>query len=256
VKKILLLLIVGCVASVLPTTAFAVSLGLNFAATDPDAATSSLNSDEVAGVVPQANWNNLEGNDSAVNAGLVLDDGSASGATVSWASPNTWRSGANSAFPAGPDRKLVSGYLDSNDTAVGGVSIAVNNIDAALRSPAYDVYVYFVSDSDLDRGGAYTIDDGSGPIVKYGSTLGMPSSYIEDLGTDIDNSLDGTYLRFAGLTGSSFTLTSDTTLTTPNGFRAPINAVQIVAIPEPASAVLTCCAAAVLGALAWRRRQR
>ena len=29
-------------------------------------------------------------------------------------------------------------------------------------------------------------------------------------------------------TGSSFTLTSLTTLTTPNGFRAPINAIQIV----------------------------
>jgi len=260
VKKIQLLLTAACVSCVISSAAFAASLGLNFAATDPNAADSSLLPTEVAGVVPQPNWNNLALNNgdttTPVPIPLLKDDGTPSGATVSWASPNTWRSTANNAFPAGsPDRKLTTGYLDSNNTAAGGVMISVNNIDAALRTPAYDVYVYFVSDSGADRGGGYTIDDGSGPILKFGSTLAMPSAHVEDPGTDSDNSLDGTYLRFAGLTGSSFRLTSDTTLTTPNGFRAPVNAIQIVQIPEPASAVLTYCGAALLGAIVWRRRR-
>ena len=259
-RKHQLWLALGLLTCFTPQAALAVNLGLNFGATDPSAEESSLLPDEIAGVVPQANWNNLEGASGSLTSGLVLSDGSASGASVTWAGPNTWRSGANNTFPAGPNEKLLSGYLDSNDTTEGGVMITVDNIDAALRAPAYDVYVYFVSDSGADRGGAYTIDDGSGPIVKYGSTMDDPSSYIEDPGTDVDNSLDGTYLRFSGLTGDSFTLTSDATLTTPpgmdNGFRAPANAIQIVGIPEPSSIVLLACGAVAFSAFAWRRRGR
>ena len=50
----------------------------------------------------------------------------ASSATVTWSAPNTWRSGANNAFPDGPDHKLVSGYLDTGNTAANGGAINVN----------------------------------------------------------------------------------------------------------------------------------
>jgi len=233
-KKLWQLLMLGCVAFAVPGDAWAQSLGLNFAATDPDAATSSLGPTEVTGVVPQANWNNLELLTGTDVGGLELSNGLASTATVTWTSPNTWRSGGNNLLPVGPDRKLTSGYLDTNDTAAGAVSITVNNIDAAIRTPAYDVYAYFVSDSGANRGGGYTLTpSGGSPIVKYGSTMASPSSFIEDPGTDQDNSIDGTYLRFRRVSGQSFTITGDATLTTPNGFRAPINALQIVQRPEP-----------------------
>jgi hypothetical protein len=232
------LALLPCLACGLTGVAQAQSLGLKFAATDPDAATSSLNPTDVAGVVPAANWNNLTGNTGTGASGLSYDNGGAavaSTATVTWNSPNTWRSTTgNNMFPAGPNRVLTAGYLDSNDTAAGGVTVTVDNLDAVLRSPAYDVYVYFVSDSGANRGGAYTINDGTVPQIKYGSTLANPTMHVEDPGTDADLSLDGTYLRFQGLTGSSFTLTSDTTLTTPNGFRAPVNAIQIVGGSTPA----------------------
>ena len=211
------------------------SLGVNFASTDPNATDASLLPEESAGVVPHANWNNLTGASGAAESGLVYDlDGTAtaSSASVTWSSPNTWRSGGNNAFPAGPDRKLLTGYLDTGNTAATGISITLNNIDSVFTSGAYDVYVYFVSDSTANRGGAYTINDGNGAIVKYGSTMGAPAEFVEDPGTDANLSADGNYLRFSGLTGSSFTLTTDTTLTTPNGFRAPINAIQIVPTPQ------------------------
>lgn len=226
-----LLSIVGALAWILPTAVSAQSLGLKFAATDPDAATSSLNPTDVAGVVPAANWNNLPGQAGTDVGGLFYNNAGtpvASGATVTWNSPNTWRSGGNNAFPAGPNKVLTAGYLDTGNTVDNGISITVSNLDAVLRTPAYDVYVYFVSDSGDNRGGGYTINDGVNNIVKYGSTLASPTAFVEDPGTDIDNSIDGTHLRFRGLTGTSFTLTSLTTLTTPNGFRAPINAIQII----------------------------
>src|SRR5215216_5392501 len=172
-------------------------LGLKFAATDPDAATSSLAPEEVAGVVPQANWNNLTGATGTGVTGLEYDNGGAavsSTATVTWTSPNTWRSGANNAFPDGPDRKLVMGYLDTGNTAANGITITVNNLDSAFTSVAYDVYVYFVSDSNANRGGAYSVNDGNTNIVKYGSTMGTPSAFVEDPGTDQNLSLDGNYL--------------------------------------------------------------
>jgi hypothetical protein len=223
---------VGYVALALSATVSAQNLGLNFAATDPDAATSTLLPTEFAGVVSQANWNNLELNNGS-SGPLVLDtDGvsSPSTASVTWASNNTWRSTTgNNAFPAGPNRKLTAGYLDTLDTAAGAVMVSVSGIDAAIL-PSYDVYVYFVSDSGANRGGAYTLTPGGGgtPIVKYGSTLASPTMHVEDPGTDIDLTLDGTYLKFSGLTANSFTLSGDASLTTPNGFRAPINAIQIV----------------------------
>jgi hypothetical protein len=147
VKKTSLALTLGLLVCTYSSTATAVNLGLNFAATDPNAGESSLNSGDVAGVVPQSNWNNLTGPNGSAASGLVLDNGAASTASVTWASPNTWRSTANNAFPAGPNRVLTTGYLDSNNTAAGGVNITVNGIDAAIRAPAYSVYVYFVGDN-------------------------------------------------------------------------------------------------------------
>lgn len=229
-KKLWYSLILGFLAFAVSAPAWAQNIGLNFAATDPDAATSSLNPTDVAGAVPQANWNNLTLDD-GTSSTLVKSDGSAAtGTSVTWASNNTWRSTGttNNAFPAGPDRVLMAGYLDTLDTAAGGATVTVNNIENSVRLPSYDVYVYFLGDSGANRGGGYTINDGVTSVLKYGSTMAMPTMHVEDPGTDINLAQDGTYLRFRRLTGSSFTLNSNTTLTTPNGFRAPINAVQIV----------------------------
>jgi hypothetical protein len=226
-------LTIGAAAS----TASAQSLGLNFASDDPSGeGGSALADSDVAGVVPAPHWNNLQFSNGSQgglfynNAGTAV----ASNVNVTWSSPNTWRSGTvatvtgNNAFPVGPNRTLLTGYLDSTDQSDGGVSITISGIDAALRSPAYDVYVYFVSDSNANRGGAYTLADGTSSTIKYGSTQGSPSTFLEDPGTDQDLSVDGNYLRFRGLTATSFTLTTDASLTNPNGFRAPVNAIQIV----------------------------
>ncbi len=209
------------------------SIGLKFAATNPNFATSGLSPGDLAGVVPSLNWNNLT-NASGSFSGVIADSSGSSVATpvsVTWSSPNTWSSGANNAFPVGPNKKLMSGYLDTGNTTANGAFITVSNLPASFTLAGYDVYVYFLSDSGADRGGGYTITNQSGFVRKYGSTMASSSSFVQDPGTDSNNSLDGNYLRFTSLGGDWFTLKTDTTLTSPNGFRAPVNAIEIVALP-------------------------
>jgi hypothetical protein len=231
------LVVLASLACAVPASVSAQSLGINFGATDPDANTSSLLPSDVAGAVRQANWNNLEGATGSNASPLVFDNGTGtavpSTVTVDWNTTNTWRSGANNAFTDPGDRKLMSGYLDI-DVIPQLITVNVNNIDTALMTPTYDVYVYFTRDGGNNYGGAYTLTPTGGtPIVKYGSTMGTPTMHIEDPGTDIDNSIDGTFLKFTGLTTPSFSLVADESLTTPAGFRAPINAVQIVSFVAP-----------------------
>jgi hypothetical protein len=231
-KRFWQFLIFGLLVSAVPTIVSAQSLGINFGANDPDTATSALLPGDVAGVVPQANWNNLDGAVGSNAAPLVYDNGTGTAVTstvsVSWNTTNTWRSGGNNAFANVGDRVLMSGYLDI-DVIPQLITVTVDNIDAALRTPSYDVYVYFLGDSTANRGGGYTLTPAGGaPIVKYGSTMAAPTMHVEDPGTDINNSVDGTYLRFSGVGGTSFTLVSDQALSNPDGTRAPINGIQIV----------------------------
>lgn len=207
-----------------------VLIGLNFAANDPDEASSSLSPSQQAGAISQRNWNNLSGPNGSATSGIVADrDGVAESTQlqVVWSAPNTWRSGANNGFPNDlANRSLFSGYLDTTDNASGGVSIGVTGLGLGQ----YDVYVYFLSDAAAGRGGAYTLMSDSGTTTKFGSTFAQPSEFVEDPGTDLDNTLDGTHLRFQRQSGPSFTLQSDASRTIPNGFRAPVSAIQIVPI--------------------------
>jgi hypothetical protein len=161
----------------------------------------------------------------------------------------------NNNFPAGPDRKLVTGYLDSGNSADEATTIAVHNIDESARTPAYDVYVYMANGSTTARGGGYTLLSGTHTQVKYGSTGIGPAMHVEDAGADIDNTVHGSYLRFRNLTTPSFTLRADASLTTPNGFRATVAAIQIVGVPEPATASILLCAT-LFGPPVRRRRMR
>jgi hypothetical protein len=190
---------------------------------------------------------------------LERENGAASTATVSWTAEATWGSlrpgETNNNFPAGPDRKLVTGYLDSGNSADEATTIAVHNIDAAVRTPAYDIYVYMANGSTNPRGGGFTLLSGTNTQIKYGSTGIGPAMHVEDPGTDIDNTIHGSYLRFRNLTTPSFTLRADATVTTPNGFRATVAAIQIVSVPEPASASIL-LGATLFGPFAGRRRMR
>ena len=238
------------------------SIGVNFVGGGGPNSGSSLAATDVAGLVPQANFNNATGK-SGTLMGLLNSGGVNSGAGVVWSSPNTWSSGTDTSTPNG---KLLNGYIDSSGSAAGGAMVTVSNIPYA----AYDLIVYVNTDKGSGaRLGDYEVTT-SGPTItqqvayEKSSSLVLAPPYPSSLvgpknsaGQNPDppaGTPAGTFLVFPDLTGSTLTLqTNQATLPNPN-FRAPISGFQIygVPIPEPTGlGVVT-----VLGGLALTRSRR
>ena len=221
------------VAAIASRSHAAQSIGIKFASDEPN---SFLAPGDVAGVFPQAHWNDEVG---ALSPPVPVVDsaGNPTPVTVSWHTSNVWSSTGvgeeNNHFPAGPDRALMSGYLDDlfNNTEV---NIAGLPVDPA----GYDVYIYAL-DGVGGRGGLYF---GTGQI---GISVTNPDHYILDEGQQ----QPGDFLLYQGVhpdtTGHLFIGSQAF-----DGSRAPINAVELVAltvaIPEPAGITALALLAVVL----------
>lgn len=203
--------------ALIATPAWAASLAINFAADEPNGGNLATVGGP-AGAFLTGIWNNTTGAAGTV-PNLTLDNNgvaAATSASVTWSSPNTWASSlrgeVNNTAPPGNDFNLMEGYLDSADSAGQGVSITVDGIPAQLGS-SYDVAVYIKGGAN-GRGGNYTI---GGTTLEHMDTVAFDGIY--DFGPT------GDWILFRGVSGSSFTLTS---AATPAGFRAPINAIEVI----------------------------
>jgi hypothetical protein len=138
------------------------SISIHIGAEQPTPVGSFLAPTDVTGVVPSANWNN-EITNTGVDPYLVQDvDGVAtnSGAHVFWYATSTWSStgiGEENNNFAGADRKLMSGYLDMQNTNPEVTFIQISNLPGSL-SGSYTVYVYALS-GQPGRGGFYSVNE-------------------------------------------------------------------------------------------------
>jgi hypothetical protein len=222
-------------------------IGVSFASDEPvsaDPPGSGLVATDVAGVpsVAQGNWNNLrtlatpqdaDGNN--VPAALLSDSGAATSVTVVWDSANTWSSTGNgeenNGFAEGPDKVLMTGYLDTGDPSTSHVTIT--GIPDALTGFGYDLYVYALGGVP-GRGGGYRVLDSTGKVLKdyvLAQSSTNPSSYVEvpqNLAAGAHGT--GNYIVFRGLNASTITLEATTAKPQGSGSpaRAPINAIQLV----------------------------
>jgi len=230
------------VVLVTSSVADAALIGINFIG-DKNGAEIGLSTE--AGVEPQENWNDLkwwEG-DMLINA-----DGNETGVTVSIVTNESSYS-TYVPIPGPGDNLLMRGYYHGTGSAW---SVILSGLTSEYPS-GYDLIVYFDGEncgSGTDWVTAYSLSTGE---TIYGNDEAEPN------GTEWDGQFDeasgatvGNYVRFAELTASSFTLTA-----TPISGDGPINAIQIISVPEPASLALVATGlAAALAARARRSRFR
>lgn len=168
---------------------------------------------EVAGVVPAANWNNAP-DASGTLLNLMDNLGGATGISVQWNSNNVWGIGLSDA-PG--NVRMMNGYLDSTDTST--TSVTVSGIPPWLVQNGYDVYVY-TDGGGIERTGDYTIGN---QTIQARDHTNFNGTFTEAMFSV------GNYVVFPELYQSSFTMSARAN---PNGgFRAPVNAIQIVALP-------------------------
>ncbi len=193
------------------------AIGIKFVGSSPAIMAAS----ESAGVVPQANWNNAAGAASSAPFYLVDNAGTATTANVTWAAHGAWMTPI--ADQPG-NARLMKGYLDTSSTSVTTVMVA------GLPQGSYDVYVYTDGDNRVyTRTAAYQL---TGPglaqttvnLTDVAST-NFSGTFTEAAGTS------GNYVKFS-ITGTAFTLTATPGTSTNATLRAPVNAIQIVRVPN------------------------
>jgi hypothetical protein len=242
-------------ASWSPSLARADLIGINFKGpTKPE--TGASVGDRTAGVEPQSNWNDL----GYWGSSSIKND---SGTGVANLSVNTSTStdGYNSYTTIPSDdgnRYLMRGYIHSSGASM---TVTVAGLGHPFTTHGYDVIVYFDGENGESGGAdwitAYTITGGDITTVIYGKDEGgagdWAGTFTEASGTSAeDANAVGNYVRFDGMKASAFTLTA-----TPVSGDGPINAIQIIAAPEPASlALLVLGLSAALGTRLRRFRRR
>jgi len=247
------LLLAGAVAAGLgiTTSAMAASIGVNFTggrATNPVQVTGP------AGVIPQNNWNNEDGANSASPQPLVLDNGSATAATVAWTSTNLWDNGGT---PTNQNGNLMFGYLDNtlttnSTTTITGLPASI----AGTGTTPYSVVVYMAGDT-AGRGGSWIINGVSfGSYVSKGpSNDGVLVQALPGVPTTGVGATPGNFAVFTGIVGTTLSIQADAESIGSNQ-RLPFDGFQVVSgvvVPEPASAGLLGLAG--LGLLARRQRR-
>ncbi len=223
-----------------------IGISVNF-----DGANGTLNSGDVAGVVPLSNWNNVN---STVQWGLdtfsgLIDSTGASVAMTFSAYIGYATSGGGNSGPNSGDAKMLGGGFAYGS---GGGTISITNIPYA----SYSLYVYVGPDSayhasDPNFNGSITV----GSTTYYYQNLANSSTYVQSVDTTGPSliSSQADYVLFTGLTGSSL----DFIVNAPNWNNTGVYGFQIVesAVPEPSTYVLLMFGVLALVGVGYRAKR-
>jgi hypothetical protein len=216
--------------------AIGASIGINFVGGG-----GALASGDVAGVVPEDNYNNatgITGTDITLNS----DMGTPTGAELTYSAASAWSAGT---FDTGTDAnsRMFYGYADA-DSSGPQSTFELSGVTYAT----YDVYIYISSDHPND-GRSDTITDGSTTIsnITVNSYDPNPSDNPHGFIQAVNNNTSGNYEMFSE-TSSTVTFTVGRF----NGFG--IAGMQIVDTAAPEPATLSMLGVAAAGLLLRRRK--
>lgn len=232
-------------------------------------AVTAMTTTEIAGVVPQPDWNNAGiggqtskyvNNVGQLAAGTVLNSYGliVPGLSVAWNAYNTF----STLTPDDPGNdRMMKGYLDTSSADPydsSTTTVELFNIPNNYTTGGYDLYIYYdglFTVGNPPRAGEYQVFDVSNNLV--GTIYAVDSasyagSFIQASGTSIANATSGNYIEFTDLTSRMITI--EATGVAGDVPRAPINGIQIVAlVPEPPSIVLLLLSGIGLSVVASKR---
>ena len=243
-SRTLLALVSSCCILALQSSAAAAMIGINFHGGTYGRKIAT----KEAGVEPQTNWNDV-----SWAGGSDLRDSAAQATAVS-VTTDTTKHTYNSYVSVDPpyvgNDYLMRGYIYRSGASM---TVTVAGLGSPFTTHGYDVIVYFDGDNPTDWITAYTLTVGGSHVEtiygKDAKSAGWSGTFVEAFGTSINDATAGNYVRFDGLKASAFTLTA-----TPISGDGPINAIQFVCVPEPASASLLALGLASVFAARVRRR--
>ena len=180
---------------------------------------------EVAGVVPELNWNNAVGPVHSSPLRLRDSSGEQTNASVTWKAAGIW----DLAIPTeSNDSHMMKGYLDTTDDSSTTISIS----GLAPNPTGYDVYVY-VDGNNLSesRTGQYTLSSRTATTTMISATDDASVDFSGIYSAASDG--PGNYIKFVAA-GTDFVITGSPLSSTGSFLRAPINGMQIMPRP-PAS---------------------
>jgi len=210
-----------------------VNVGPNHGANEVENAESTINNElpieTIAGIIPQANWNNLlEGNFGITQ--LIDDNGTLLETTASVST--RWVNGVSGHGSTDGDQILMNGGLDGDSSNV------LSSMITGIPYSNYDVYIYFDGGNDNGRGGTYSAtpsgEGASEPQSQDGYDLATFSGeFIQATGTGLDdegNPVGSNYVKFSGMSGENLEIASVPIAHSSGVSRAPWNGFQIVEV--------------------------
>jgi hypothetical protein len=215
-------------------SSFGASVGVRFLGDGPLAGAAStdgwrLAPNDVAGLVPQSHWNQIETVDGGDHpdldqgsSGVLRDDrGMATAIELRYAGNDAWNT---MRAVSTPDEKLMKGLLKRFGPEP--MTLTFSNLSAGT----YDVYLYGAADA-----GPVNLDVRAGSEVIYWTeAVGFSGLYIEGASGDSDSRAEGNYVKFAGVSPIKGAITI-TASYRGGGYGLGIAALQLVspvAFPE------------------------
>lgn len=214
-KKTLLLSSLAAIQS-----ASADPIGINFGS---GRANAELLPGDTAGVVAQSNWNNAAG---AAGGPITLNDatGSATTASLTWATDEQW---SHAGPAANPNGTLLTGWISSNNTTAPPATVTLTGIPFDL----YDIYVYFSHDRATEDVLISETNSKFPPFLAHEDDTDILGAVIFNeqlLTADGDLSQVGNYARFGNLSDADIELVLDPAGAGGTAERGAITGIQIV----------------------------